>query len=61
MFEDLIRELKELEEGTTFTIHVAPDEKGSIYKECPRGECHFVFKNTENEHDKLKTGCRIWV
>jgi len=49
MFKDAIKELKKLEEGTTVSIPVLPDEKGYTDRECPREECRFVFKVNKDD------------
>ncbi len=44
MFEDVIKELKKLEEPINVGFPLTPDEKGFTDRECPREECRYVFK-----------------
>jgi hypothetical protein len=55
MFKDIIKELEELEQGTTVSIPVIPDEKGYLDKECPRSECQFIFKVNEQDWANIFT------
>lgn len=49
MFDDLIKEIKKLEKGLTVSIPIASDEKGYVDKECPREDCMFVFKVSDED------------
>jgi len=43
MFNDLMREIKRLEQGVTFSVPVEPDDEGYLDKECPSEVCQFQF------------------
>jgi uncharacterized Zn finger protein (UPF0148 family) len=53
MFENLLRELKQLDE-TKISIPIETDENGFIDKECPDEECMFVFKVHEEDWKNFK-------
>lgn len=49
MFDDLIRELKQLEQGMEVSVPIDPDEDGYLDKECPSEACLFQFKIFEED------------
>ncbi|MBN1618536.1 hypothetical protein JW887_04335 [Candidatus Dojkabacteria bacterium] len=49
MFENLIKELNNLDGTHTVSIPINPDEDGYIDKECPNNNCKFVFKVNQND------------
>ena len=44
MFEEVIRELRNLEQGYEIPVSVMPDEDGYFDRQCPASECMFLFK-----------------
>jgi hypothetical protein len=44
MFDDLLRELKHLEQGVTISVPIGVDADGYADKECPNPECLAAFK-----------------
>lgn len=44
MFEDLIRQLEEIERTRQLSFDIKPDKDGYMDKECPSKECEFQFK-----------------
>lgn len=44
MFDDVLRELKKLEQGVSISIELPLDEKGCMDRRCPSGECGAAFK-----------------
>ena len=53
MFDDLIKEIKNLEKGLTVSVPIASDEKGYVDKECPREDCMFVFKVSDEDRANI--------
>ena len=53
MFDELIRQLRKLERGITIRVHISPDEKGYIDRQCPSKECRFPFKVQDEDWTKL--------
>jgi len=44
VFDDVLRELKKLERGTTISIELPLDENGRLDRQCPGSECGAAFK-----------------
>lgn len=44
MFEDLIREIRQLERGMTVSVPIPTDEKGFLDRACPSKNCGATFK-----------------
>ena len=48
MFEDLIKEIDRMN-GKSVSVSIECDENGYIDKQCPSGECEFLFKVNEED------------
>ena len=59
MFEDLIKEMKRMN-GQTVSIPIESDEKGYIDKQCPSGECEFLFKVNEKDWEEIFKDEAVW-
>lgn len=44
MFDDLIRELRELGAGVAIPVPIQVDDDGYFDRQCPWTECGFIFK-----------------
>lgn len=44
MFDDVLKELRELERGIEFQVPLEADQDGFLDKECPSESCQFQFK-----------------
>lgn len=44
MFDDVLRELEDLEKGVEFQVPLEADEDGFLDRECPSENCRFQFK-----------------
>lgn len=53
MFDDLIRELGNLEPGSTISVPVETDAEGYVDKECPSENCQFQFKVLSEDWGEL--------
>lgn len=59
MFEDLIKQLQELN-GRSISISIQTDEKGYIDKQCPSKQCEFLFKVNEEDWSNLFRDEAVW-
>lgn len=55
MFDDLLRELRRLEQPQQIRVSMPSDEEGYFDRECPSPECLFTFKVHEDDwRDKVR-------
>ncbi|MCI5207389.1 MAG: hypothetical protein D3910_01020 [Candidatus Electrothrix sp. ATG2] len=59
MFEDLIKTMDRMN-GQTISIPIESDEKGYIDKQCPSGECEFLFKVNEKDWEEIFKDEAVW-
>ena len=52
MFEDLIKELDNLQR-TSISVPIETDPKGYVDKQCPSEECEFLFKVNEEDWENI--------
>jgi hypothetical protein len=57
MFDDLIRNLKNLE---SISIPIETDEKGYVDRQCPSEECEFLFKVNEEDWRAVFKDEAVW-
>lgn len=60
MFDDVIRELRRLERGTTISVPLPSDEHGYDEKECPNPECLARFKIHTDDWSNLVPEERVF-
>lgn len=55
MFDDLLKELRRLEQGKKVEVTIQTDDDGFFDRKCPSGECQFEFKvHFEDWRDKVR-------
>lgn len=55
MFDDLLRELRRLEQGKKVEVSIQTDDDGYFDRKCPSQECQFEFKvHFEDWRDKVR-------
>ena len=59
MFEDLIKEMKRMN-GQSVSVQIEADEKGYIDKQCPNGDCEFIFKVNEEDWANIFRDEAVW-
>lgn len=59
MFEDLIKEMKNLD-GKSVSVPIESDEKGYIDKQCPAQECEFMFKVNSDDWSNIFKDEAVW-
>lgn len=60
MFDDLLKELKKMEQGIQVSVPIRADEKGYVDKQCPNEDCEFIFKINEEDWANICTDEAIW-
>ncbi len=60
MFEDLIKNMEQLEEGQSVSVPIECDDKGYIDKQCPFEECEFIFKVNEEDWKNIFEDEAVW-
>ena len=55
MFADLIKEIKKLEQNTSYSMQILCDEEGYVDKECPDSKC------LNNSNFMQKTGINYQI
>lgn len=53
MFDDLIKEIKKLEQNTSYSMQILCDEEGYVDKECPDSKCLKKFKVYAEDWNQL--------
>lgn len=59
MFEDLIKQLKQLD-GMSFSVPIEKDDKGYIDKQCPFEKCEFLFKVNYDDWKNIFSDEAVW-
>ena len=57
MFDELLKELKKLEQTTSVSVPIESDEKGYVDRQCPAENCEFLFKVHEEDLENIET---VW-
>lgn len=60
MFEELLKELKRLEQTKSVSIPIESDEKGYADKQCPAENCEFLFKVHEDDWENIFKDEAVW-
>ena len=62
MFEDVLRELRKLEQGTKITIQLELDDNGYLDRLCPSDECNTHFKvHFDDWRNVVRDGTHRWT
>lgn len=59
MFEDLIKEMERMN-GQSVSVSIESDEKGYIDKQCPNGNCEFIFKVNKEDWVNIFKDEAVW-
>ncbi|MCG7947315.1 MAG: hypothetical protein N0C84_13310 [Candidatus Thiodiazotropha taylori] len=60
MFDELLKELKRLEQTKSISIPVEIDEKGYADRQCPAENCEFLFKVHEEDCKNIFKDEAVW-
>ncbi len=59
MFEDLIKEMERMN-GLSVSVPIESDENGYIDKQCPSGDCEFIFKVNSEDWSVIFKDEAVW-
>ena len=60
MFDELLKELKRLEQTKSVSIPIETDEKGYADRQCPAENCEFLFKVHEEDWKNIFKDEAVW-
>lgn len=60
MFDELLKELKRLEQTTSVSVPIETDEKGYADRQCPAENCEFLFKVHEEDWKNIFKDEAVW-